>query len=57
MFNNNGRSPTPPDLDALLDGIDPAEVAGDLAKGYVAQAPANAFMLRSLLDKSGAPVS
>ncbi len=56
MFNNNGRSPTPPDLDALLDGIDPAEVAGDLAKGYVAQAPANALMLRSLLTESGALV-
>jgi uncharacterized protein YecE (DUF72 family) len=57
MFNNNGRSPTPPDLDALLDGIDPAEVAGDPAKGYVAQAPANALMLRNLLSAAGVPVA
>ena len=57
MFNNNGRSPTPPNLDELLAGIEPTEVAGDPGKGYVAQAPANALMLRQLLLEAGAPVS
>jgi uncharacterized protein YecE (DUF72 family) len=57
MFNNNGRSPTPPDLDALLDGIDPAEVSGDPAKGFVAQAPANAYMLRNLLADADVAVA
>ena len=57
MFNNNGRSPTPPDLDELLAGIDATEVAGDPGKGYVAQAPANALMLRQLLAEAGVAVS
>jgi len=56
MFNNNGRSPTPPDLDAL-DGVELDEVAGNPAKGYVAQAPANALMLRKLLSEAGVPVA
>ena len=55
MFNNNGRSPSP--RPRLLDGIDPAEVAGDLAKGYVAQAPTNALMLRKLLAETSVPVA
>ncbi len=56
MFNNNGRSPTPPDLDAL-DGVELDEVAGSPEKGYVAQAPANALMLRKLLSEAGVPVA
>ena len=56
MFNNNGRSPTPPNLDAL-DGVELTEVAGDPAKGYVAQAPANALMLRRLLAEAGVSVA
>ena len=46
MFNNNGRSQTPT---TGLEGVEPEEVAGDPAKGEVAQAPANALMLRRLL--------
>jgi uncharacterized protein YecE (DUF72 family) len=59
MFNNNGRSSMPaPDLDGLvLEGLEPEEVAGDPAKGEVAQAPANALMLRRLLQAAGVPVS
>ena len=57
MFNNNGRSSTPPDLETALAGVDPAEVAGDPAKGYVAQAPANALMLRKLLAEAEVPVA
>jgi uncharacterized protein YecE (DUF72 family) len=49
MFNNNGRSEMPA---AGLEGLDPEEVAGDPAKGEVAQAPANALMLRRLLAES-----
>ena len=54
MFNNNGRSQMP---STGLEGLDPAEIAGDPAKGEVAQAPANALMLRRLLDDAGVPVS
>ena len=43
LFNNNGRSQMP---STGLEGLDPEEVAGDPAKGEVAQAPANALMLR-----------
>ena len=43
MFNNNGRSAMP---STGLEGLEPEEVAGDPAKGEVAQAPANALMLR-----------
>jgi uncharacterized protein YecE (DUF72 family) len=55
MFNNNGRSPTPPP-DAL-DGVDLYAVAGDPDKGWVAQAPANALMLRQALAESSVPVA
>ena len=42
MFNNGG-----PECSATgLEGLEPEEVAGDPAKGEVAQAPANALMLR-----------
>jgi hypothetical protein len=54
MFNNNGRSEMPA---TGLDGLDPEEVAGDPSKGEVAQAPANALMLRNALQKAGVPVS
>jgi uncharacterized protein YecE (DUF72 family) len=53
MFNNNGRSAMPP---TGLEGLEPEEVAGDPAKGEVAQAPANALMLRRALAKAGLPV-
>jgi uncharacterized protein YecE (DUF72 family) len=56
MFNNNGRSPTPPNLDAL-DGVELTEAAGDPSKGYIAQAPANALMLRRLLAEAGVSVA
>ena len=46
MFNNNGRSEMP---STGLEGIEPEEIAGDPAKGEVAQAPANALMLRRAL--------
>jgi uncharacterized protein YecE (DUF72 family) len=46
MFNNNGRSAMP---STGLEGLEPEEVAGDPAKGEVAQAPANALMLKRLL--------
>ena len=52
MFNNNGRSPGGPP-----PGIDPLEAAGDPEAGWVAQAPANAFMLRRLLQDAGVPVA
>ena len=54
MFNNNGRSEMP---STGLEGIEPEEVAGDPAKGEVAQAPANALMLRRALQAAGVPVS
>ena len=52
MFNNNGRSEMP--AFGGLEGLDPYEVAGDPQKGLVAQAPANAMMLRQLLADAGA---
>jgi len=54
MFNNNGRSAMP---STGLEGLDPSEVAGDPAKGEVAQAPANALMLRRALAAAGVPVA
>jgi uncharacterized protein YecE (DUF72 family) len=54
MFNNNGRSAMPP---TGLEGLEPDEVAGDPAKGEVAQAPANALMLRQALAEAGVRVS
>ncbi len=54
MFNNNGRSEMP---STGLEGIEPEEIAGDPAKGEVAQAPANALMLRRALEAAGVPVS
>jgi uncharacterized protein YecE (DUF72 family) len=54
MFNNNGRSQMP---STGLEGLDPDEIAGDPAKGEVAQAPANALMLRRLLEDAGVPVA
>ena len=54
MFNNNGRSQMPA---TGLAGLEPEEVAGDPAAGEVAQAPANALMLRRLLQAAGIPVS
>jgi uncharacterized protein YecE (DUF72 family) len=54
MFNNNGRS----DLPATgLDGLEPEEAAGDPSAGVVAQAPANALMLRRALAAAGVPVA
>ena len=55
MFNNNGRSEMP--AFGGLEGLDPYEVAGDPQKGLVAQAPANALMLRQILADAGVPVS
>ena len=49
MFNNNGRSQMP---STGLEGLEPEEVAGDPAGGEVAQAPANALMLKRLLADS-----
>jgi uncharacterized protein YecE (DUF72 family) len=54
MFNNNGRSAMPA---TGLEGLEPDEVAGDPAKGEVAQAPANALMLRRALQAAGVPVA
>jgi uncharacterized protein YecE (DUF72 family) len=54
MFNNNGRSQMP---STGLEGLEPEEVAGDPSKGDVAQAPANALMLRRLLADAGVPVA
>jgi len=54
MFNNNGRSAMPA---TGLAGIEPEEIAGDPAKGEVAQAPAGALMLRRALQAAGVPVS
>jgi uncharacterized protein YecE (DUF72 family) len=54
MFNNNGRSQMP---STGLEGLEPEEVAGDPAKGEVAQAPANALMLRRLLEDAGVPAA
>jgi uncharacterized protein YecE (DUF72 family) len=54
MFNNNGRSQMP---STGLEGLEPEEVAGDPAKGEVAQAPANALMLRRLLQAASVPVA
>ncbi len=55
MFNNNGRS-TMPSFGGIA-GLDPYEVAGDPQKGLVAQAPANALMLRQILADAGIPVA
>jgi uncharacterized protein YecE (DUF72 family) len=55
LFNNNGRSPMP--SFGGLAGLDPYEVAGDPGKGLVAQAPANAMMLRNALADAGVPVA
>ena len=49
MFNNNGRSELP-ELNGL--GLDPADAAGDPSGGWIAQAPANALMLKQLLAES-----
>src|SRR5215210_7049403 len=54
MFNNNGRSQMPA---TGLEGLDPEEIAGDPAQGLVAQAPANALMLRRALQDAGVPVA
>jgi uncharacterized protein YecE (DUF72 family) len=54
MFNNNGRSEMPA---TGLEGLDLEEIAGDPAKGEVAQAPANALMLRRLLQDAGVAVA
>jgi uncharacterized protein YecE (DUF72 family) len=54
MFNNNGRSSMPA---TGLEGLEPEEVAGDPAKGEVAQAPANALMLRRALQAAGVAVA
>jgi uncharacterized protein YecE (DUF72 family) len=54
MFNNNGRSEMPA---TGLEGLEPEEIAGDPSKGEVAQAPANALMLRNALQKAGVAVS
>ena len=54
MFNNNGRSQMP---STGLEGLQPEEIAGEPAKGEVAQAPANALMLRRLLRDAGVAVS
>jgi uncharacterized protein YecE (DUF72 family) len=54
MFNNNGRSAMPA---TGVEGIAPDEIAGDPARGEVAQAPAGALMLRRLLADAGVPVS
>jgi uncharacterized protein YecE (DUF72 family) len=53
MFNNNGRSSMPA---TGLEGLEPEEVAGDPGKGEVAQAPANALMLRRALQAAGVAV-
>jgi uncharacterized protein YecE (DUF72 family) len=55
LFNNNGRSPMP--AFGGLEGLDPYEVAGDPQKGLVAQAPANALMLRQTLADAGVAVA
>jgi uncharacterized protein YecE (DUF72 family) len=55
MFNNNGRSEMP--AFGGLEGLDPYEVAGDPQKGLVAQAPANALMLRQILGDAGVAVA
>ncbi len=52
MFNNNGRAPM-----ARLEGIDPAEVAGDPEGEWVAEAPAGALMLQRAHREAGVPVS
>ena len=44
MFNNNGRASMP-----SLKGLDPREAAGNPDGDWVAQAPANALMLKNLL--------
>jgi uncharacterized protein YecE (DUF72 family) len=54
MFNNNGRSQMPA---TGLEGLDREEIAGDPDAGVVAQAPANALMLRRLLQDAGVAVS
>jgi uncharacterized protein YecE (DUF72 family) len=54
MFNNNGRSAMPA---TGLEGVAPEEIAGDPARGEVAQAPAGALILRRLLADAGVPVA
>ena len=54
MFNNNGRSQMPA---TGIEGIAAEEVAGDPEGGVVAQAPANALMLRRLLQQGGVAVA
>ena len=54
MFNNNGRSAMPA---TGLEGLEPEEIAGDPSKGELAQAPANALMLRRALQGAGVRVS
>ena len=51
MFNNNGRSER-----SALKGLDldPSEAAGDPDGEWIAQAPANALMLKQLLAGVGA---
>ena len=49
MFNNNGRSEMPA---TGLEGLEPEEIAGDPSKGEVAQAPANALMLKRAAQRS-----
>ena len=51
MFNNNSRSPRS-SLDGPVPGLEQAEEQDE-----VPQAPANAFMLRQVLDEAGVPVS
>jgi uncharacterized protein YecE (DUF72 family) len=51
MFNNNGRSER-----TRLKGLDASEAAGDPDGEWVAQAPANALMLKKLLSEVGAAV-
>ena len=51
MFNNNGRSGR-----SELSGLDPAEAAGDPGDEWIAQAPANALMLKAALAEAGVSV-
>ena len=55
MFNNNGRS-TMPSLGGLA-GLDPTRWQAIPTKGLVAQAPANAMMLRKALAQASVPVA
>jgi uncharacterized protein YecE (DUF72 family) len=51
MYNNNGRSER-----TRLKGLDPSEAAGDPDGEWIAQAPANALMMKQLLSEVGAAV-